>query len=1376
MGGFWERLGLGPGRRSRGRVWEWLGLNLGRRAGVVGVIGLMVTLILGIGIARLSFTTSNSDYLNKSDPAYVDSTRYAALFGGDPMVVLFSMNSGDTIDNLFTAHNQALMRSIDARLDNDHWVYSQISPLDAANLAEALLKSPNGNPTASPGASFLTSALSKDPSPKGKATRTAFLGAQLKALESVPANQRLLTNPNWVQFVVHNPDGQIRPSLAAVVPNETHALFVIYLQPNLNINQESEAASSVDNILAGAHWQNATTISAGVPAVLKEINSYLRNGIAVLGGIAAIVMSLILLLTFGVRWRLLPFFIVVVGLIWAFGLVGYFGIPLTLATIAALPVLLGVGMDYAIQMHSRIEEEVVLDRAPHPVQSAARGLGPALLVVTFDAVFAFAAMWFSAVPDIRKFGSLLVVGIVAVCVCSIMLTLAILGIREYKSPTRAKDFSKGVLSRLVVWLGGLPSKSAVPLALASLVIFLGGVAVEGKLVLQTNPIQWLNPNTQAIKNIVTLKNDTGADQQIGAVIETSSPWSDTTAAYVANMSNRLVAEYPNVLFPPQGIVNNLDQIINFPGASQVAPTGAQSEALYLLAPPAVQKVMVANGGYALNVIFKVRVDNLSLLQPVITTLEHESPPPGIHVFPGGISIVGVGLLENLSKTRVLVIYLALAFVAIWLALRLRSIVRSVLSLIPVLIAVGAVSLIAEAFGIKLSPLTAVAGPLVVAVATEFTSLMLLRFVEERNRGYEARQAMDVTASRTGRAFMVSGMTAIAGILVVATSPMPLLRDFGLIVALNVGVALLCSLVVLPPILVFADAPNRRWVSRGMLRPVPSPIEFESPHWPPPDLASPEPVSPTLVTTDAPPPPPAPVTTDATPPPPAPVTTEAPPSPPEPVTTEAPPPPPPAPVTTDAPPPPPAPVTTDAPPPPLVIPLLPVPEPAEPVISLREPDTGQPAVSQPDLAEPLAADTVRANAVPLQPDIDQPRSTLSEATQSVGAQPEPVAARAQETSTPDGSLERRRLPRAQWRLTIRAASSRAPWGNGPTTATGTSAQEPSSPDLVQTETDGHVAEVQPSSGNGTSESEELETVASSIETLAPEPVSPESLGALQTDDPAGLVAPEPVSVSELFDPPTSPAPGVAQEPESFPPPVTAIPLENPVNDLWEAPPTPAYLPPPPPPPPSAEAWTAPAEPPFAAPVESWPEPVSAPPEPVTVAPAEQVELPPEPVTMAPPEAVTMVHPDAVSATPDTFSAPLEPATLFPEPVSVEPPEPVSVEPPEPILEFPQGSGLPLPPPPESPPEGPPSVLVFPEPVTRAPQAVEVRRRQPPPKRRFPWPRRRSQGATRSRQGASYVPGAQGQGIDSGTAGGQPGVAHDALGLLLGDPGADKQPPT
>jgi predicted RND superfamily exporter protein len=207
--------------------------------------------------------------------------------------------------------------------------------------------------------------------------------------------------------------------------------------------------------------------------------------------------------------------------------------------------------------------------------------------------------------------------------------------------------------------------------------------------------------------------------------------------------------------------------------------------------------------------------------PVVRGIRDDTrPPEGIRATPSGLAVVGVGLLDNLEANRIELTYLAMLFVFLFLAVRLRSIIRALLSLVPVLIAVGVSSLVAWAFDIELSPMTAVGGPLVIAACTEFTSLILLRYVEERRRGYEPREAVRVAQSRTGRAFVVSALTAIAGVAVLSLSSLPLLRDFGRIVALNVAVALLSALVVLPPMLIWAD--RRNWVSRGLIEKQPEP--------------------------------------------------------------------------------------------------------------------------------------------------------------------------------------------------------------------------------------------------------------------------------------------------------------------------------------------------------------------------------------------------------------------------------------------------------------------------------------------------------------------------------------------------------------------------
>jgi hydrophobe/amphiphile efflux-3 (HAE3) family protein len=807
------------------RFWSWLAVYLGKHAGIVAVVGLLVTLVLGYGTTKLSFATGQDSYLNPDDQVAIDNVAYQDLFGGQAMLALATAGEGKTVNDIMSPANQAAFDQISAQLkEHPEIIEAVITPKDALIWSDRLVQSPDGNPTNSIAGKALLAALAAEPTEEGKAARTADTAKTLERLGAIPPDQRTLENPEWIDFLIHDNQGLIRKPLRAVFTDETHAQTVVRLKGNASIETEGTGADLVAQAMAQHPLTDATVTVTGAPVLLKEINDYLKGGMLQLGAIAVVVMCLILLLLFDVRWRLLPLGVILVGVTWAFGLAGYLGIPLSLVTIAGLPVMLGIGIDYAIQMHARVEEEVVIDRSAHPIQETARNLGPALLVVTFDAVFAFAALRWAQVPMIRMFGLLLAVGIIVICFASIIVPLATLGIREYKSPTKGRDFREGFLGRLTVKLGSMPIWLGPLLAVASLAVFFGGIAVEEKLTLQTDVVKWVNQSSQGIKDFRSVEAQTGSSSELGIYVVDQDPdqiFSQPVVDFMHQFSGRNLQKYPEDLLTATSLVDTVGDLTEVPGASDVTPRAEDVQAAFEAAPADVQASTVNPQAGAMNLIFRYSQKDLESRQPVIEEIRESTQaggatpaPSGVNATPSGLAVVGVGLLENLTANRVVLTYLSILFVGLFLAVRLRSVVRSLLSLVPVLIAVGAASLVAWAFGLKLSPMTAVGGPLVVAACTEFTSLILLRFLEERRRGLEPRPAVDVAASRTGRAFIVSGLTAISGVAVIATSSLPLLRDFGIIVGMNVAVALFSALTVLPPLLVWAD--DHGWVSRGMI--------------------------------------------------------------------------------------------------------------------------------------------------------------------------------------------------------------------------------------------------------------------------------------------------------------------------------------------------------------------------------------------------------------------------------------------------------------------------------------------------------------------------------------------------------------------------------
>ena len=67
-------------------------------------------------------------------------------------------------------------------------------------------------------------------------------------------------------------------------------------------------------------------------------------------------MAATLLLVFRSRLRLLPLAIALAAVGITFGATSLLGGSLTMASIAVLPILIGLAVDYAIQFQSRVEE------------------------------------------------------------------------------------------------------------------------------------------------------------------------------------------------------------------------------------------------------------------------------------------------------------------------------------------------------------------------------------------------------------------------------------------------------------------------------------------------------------------------------------------------------------------------------------------------------------------------------------------------------------------------------------------------------------------------------------------------------------------------------------------------------------------------------------------------------------------------------------------------------------------------------------------------------------------------------------------------------------------------------------------------------------
>jgi len=106
--------------------------------------------------------------------------------------------------------------------------------------------------------------------------------------------------------------------------------------------------------------------------------------------------------------------------------------------------------------------------------------------------------------------------------------------------------------------------------------------------------------------------------------------------------------------------------------------------------------------------------------------------------------------------------------------------------------------------VPLNPMSAALGTLTIAIATEFSVILSARFREERGAGHSLAEALRRAYGRTGAAVLASGVTATAGFAVLLASDVRMLRDFGFVTVIDLSVALLGVLIVLPAALTWAE--------------------------------------------------------------------------------------------------------------------------------------------------------------------------------------------------------------------------------------------------------------------------------------------------------------------------------------------------------------------------------------------------------------------------------------------------------------------------------------------------------------------------------------------------------------------------------------------
>jgi predicted RND superfamily exporter protein len=140
---------------------------------------------------------------------------------------------------------------------------------------------------------------------------------------------------------------------------------------------------------------------------------------------------------------------------------------------------------------------------------------------------------------------------------------------------------------------------------------------------------------------------------------------------------------------------------------------------------------------------------------------------------------------------------------------LRRLGDALVPLVPAVVGAGLAALVVSVLGLRLSPLSAALEPLGLAVGVEFGLLLDARYAEARRAGLTPRAAQEEAVRRIGGAVAVSAATVAAGFAVLVVSRLPLLQQFGALVALELVACAIAAIVLVSPLAAAVDVMRAR---------------------------------------------------------------------------------------------------------------------------------------------------------------------------------------------------------------------------------------------------------------------------------------------------------------------------------------------------------------------------------------------------------------------------------------------------------------------------------------------------------------------------------------------------------------------------------------
>jgi hydrophobe/amphiphile efflux-3 (HAE3) family protein len=633
------------------------------------------------------------------------------------------------------------------------------------------------------------------------------LGEELKKIEGV----EIVTSPASIireQFGFLPTDEKLLKDLtdfylSNLVPKRTLAMMMVQLEP-MDSKKQEEVARSIEECMESIKMPAGYRVEiTGTPVLGYQIKGEILKSLGVTMMASVVLMILFLFVTFSSvtrrKWTaFLPLLISVSSVTIIYGMMPLLGIPLSEHTNGALPMLVGLAIEYGVQIQNRFEEEIRKHGLDTALKFAVERTGRALLLSLLTTVVGFMSMLSVGIPAMTWFGIIASLGLIIAYILSITFLPALLKIIEERGKAKKEEKAekRARLEQALEMVSGLTASRPFGILAVALVISAVGLYVSPMIKLETNYNKYIPQNLPSIQKFSELEEVAGGQTIYTLVLET-----DDVDSKALEKSKDL-ADY---------ILGKKELIYRYDAVNSIAKAYGGLENV-----PEEQLNRYVSGS-SLAIHFYSTADSYEEYKSTLSSLYKDLDFYGWegNYYVTGQAVVSTELGSIMINSQTKMTLVAYAGVLAILLVIYRSLRKAIVPLLAITSVIGVMNLVMFISGVKQTMVSIALNSIVLGLGIDFSIMITERYLEERQR-VSAAQAVRRAIEYTGKATTTSALAMIGGFGALMLSTFPVMRDFGFLALVSIALSLIAAFTVVPAFLMVTEKLGERLKTSGLL--------------------------------------------------------------------------------------------------------------------------------------------------------------------------------------------------------------------------------------------------------------------------------------------------------------------------------------------------------------------------------------------------------------------------------------------------------------------------------------------------------------------------------------------------------------------------------